>query len=77
MESLIPTKMLAKALNEIVAIRLKDGRKFKGRLSRVDTFMNLTLDDAELMDGDSVSTKYGPVFIRGNNILYIQMIESE
>jgi small nuclear ribonucleoprotein (snRNP)-like protein len=38
-------------------------------------YMNLTLADAEELEEDQISAKYGQVLIRGNNILWIQIPE--
>ncbi len=76
----MPIKALEQNINEIVSIKLKDQRIFRGRLSRCDVYMNLTLEDAEeLMPGEDGATvtlaKYGEILLRGNNILWIQIPE--
>ncbi|MHA1732921.1 MAG: LSM domain-containing protein [Promethearchaeota archaeon] len=68
----IPLKVLIKSVNSLVLIRLKDGTEYKGRLKRCDSYMNLIVENAtELYDGEPVS-KYGEIFVRGNNILFIK-----
>jgi small nuclear ribonucleoprotein len=64
---------LETVLNDIVSIKLKDQRIFRGRLTRCDVYMNLTLSDAEEVEEDQIKAKYGSVLIRGNNILWIQL----
>jgi small nuclear ribonucleoprotein len=55
-----------------IIVRLKDNREFRGRLTSCDSYMNMILNDAiEMKDGNKLA-KYGEVFIRGNNILWIQ-----
>ncbi|NWF94663.1 MAG: RNA-binding protein [Candidatus Thorarchaeota archaeon] len=71
----IPIKALEAALNEVVSVKLKDQRIFRGRLTRCDIYMNLTLGDAEEMESQETKAKYGSVLIRGNNILWIQVPE--
>ncbi len=67
-----PLKTLIKPVNSIVLIRLKDGTEYQGRLKRCDSYMNLIVENAtELYDGEPVS-KYGEIFVRGNNILFIK-----
>ncbi len=57
----------------IIKVKLKDGREIKGQLRAMDNFMNLELDDAvEYIDGEPRS-RYGEVFLRGNNVLWIQI----
>ena len=71
----MPIKALEQQLDGVVSIKLKDQRIFRGRLTRCDMYMNLTLADAEELEDESIRAKYGQVLIRGNNILWIQMPE--
>jgi small nuclear ribonucleoprotein (snRNP)-like protein len=71
----MPIKALELQLNDIVSVKLKDQRIFRGRLTRCDMYMNLTLADAEELEEDTTRAKYGQVLIRGNNILWIQIPE--
>lgn len=67
-----PIKILQKATSNLVLIKLKDGKEYRGRLKEIDMYMNLVLEGAEeLMDG-TPTAKFGEVLIRGNNILYIK-----
>lgn len=67
-----PLQILLKSINNVVQVKLKDGKTFKGRLSHCDSYMNLCLTSAEELDGDDPVARYGEVFIRGNNILFIK-----
>ncbi|MHA1964388.1 MAG: LSM domain-containing protein [Candidatus Thorarchaeota archaeon] len=71
----MPIKALEQQLDDIVSIKLKDQRIFRGRLTRCDMYMNLTLADAEELEDEETKAKYGQVLIRGNNILWIQIPE--
>jgi len=76
----MPIKALEQHLNDEVSIKLKDQRVFKGRLTRCDVYMNLTLSDAEELqynaDGaEQTKAKYGEILLRGNNILWIRIPE--
>jgi small nuclear ribonucleoprotein (snRNP)-like protein len=71
----MPIKALEQQLNDIVSVKLKDQRVFRGRLTRCDMYMNLTLADAEELEEDNTKAKYGQVLVRGNNILWIQIPE--
>jgi len=67
-----PLKTLQKSVNNKVLVRLKTGHEYIGRLIETDAYMNLVLSEAEeLEDGESVA-RFGEVFIRGNNILFIK-----
>ena len=67
-----PLKTLQKAINNQILVRLKTGHEYVGRLIETDAYMNLVLTEAEeIEDGESVA-RFGEVFIRGNNILFIK-----
>jgi len=69
----MPIKSLEQQLNDVISVKLKDQRVFRGHLTRCDMYMNLTLADAEELENDETRAKYGQVLIRGNNILWIQI----
>ncbi|MCK5264276.1 MAG: RNA-binding protein [Candidatus Thorarchaeota archaeon] len=69
----MPIKALEQQLNEVISVKLKDQRIFRGHLTRCDMYMNLTLADAEELEDDETRAKYGQVLIRGNNILWIHI----
>ncbi len=71
----MPIKALEAALNDVVSIKLKDQRIFRGRLTSYDVYMNLTLSNAEELEDSRIKAKYGSVLVRGNNILWIQIPE--
>ena len=65
----MPIKALEQQINDIVSVKLKDQRIFRGHLTRCDMYMNLTLADAEELEDENIKAKYGQVLVRGNNIL--------
>ena len=56
-----------------MAVRLKSEVEYRGKMSNVDTYMNLILIDAEEFNGSNVMANYGKVVIRGNNVLFIKL----
>jgi len=66
-----PLAALTKAVNKRVSVRLKSDLEYKGRMSNVDQYMNLILVDAEEYNSGILSTNYGKVLIRGNNVISI------
>ncbi len=65
-------RLLNKALNSQILVKLKDGHEYIGNLVKYDQTMNLVLTDAiETIDNGSPLAKYGKVLVRGSNILYI------
>jgi len=71
-----PLKMLMKAVNGEVVVRLKDGRSCRGILEKCDQCMNLLLNDSEeINENEGPISKYGKVLIRGSNILFVRLRE--
>jgi small nuclear ribonucleoprotein len=68
-----PLSTLQRSLNRKVAVRLKSEIEYRGRMSNVDSYMNLILIDAEEFNGADVLANYGKVVIRGNNVLFIRL----
>ena len=65
--------MLQKSINKRVIVRLKNDLEYRGKMSNVDSYMNLILEDAEEFNGDTHIANYGMVVIRGNNVLFIKL----
>ncbi|MBY9000218.1 MAG: ribonucleoprotein [Candidatus Heimdallarchaeota archaeon] len=73
----IPINSLRKVIGQYIIIRLKDNVKYKGKLQSFDQYMNCHLNDAiEIIDDEEVS-RYGNIFVRGNNILLVQLAVDE
>ncbi len=68
-----PLNELMKNLNKNVVVKLKNGVEYKGRMVKCDSYMNIILGGASEFYESNCIANYGDVFIRGNNILYIQM----
>lgn len=68
-----PLTTLQRAINRKVAVRLKNEFEYKGKMSNVDSYMNLILVDAEEFNGQTHLANYGKVVIRGNNVLFIKL----
>jgi len=68
-----PLNVLQRSLNRKVAVRLKSEIEYRGKMSNVDSYMNLILVDAEEFDGNDLMANYGKVVIRGNNVLFIKL----
>lgn len=68
-----PLNVLQRSLNRKVAVRLKSEIEYRGKMSNIDSYMNLILVDAEEFDGSDLLANYGKVVIRGNNVLFIKL----
>ncbi|MDW8000211.1 MAG: U6 snRNA-associated Sm-like protein LSm6 [Candidatus Nitrosocaldus sp.] len=68
-----PLVVLQRAINKKVSVRLKNEAEYRGKMSNVDSYMNLILEDAEEFNGATHLANYGKVVIRGNNVLFIRL----
>lgn len=66
-----PLNVLLRCVNNNVIVKLKNGIKYKGKMTQTDSYMNLVLKGAVEFHGEDQIANYGNIFIRGNNILYI------
>lgn len=70
MSSETPLSILSKSLDEIILVKMKDDRIFRGKLKGFDQHLNLLLEDAEDVSTEETK-KLGLVIIRGNNVMII------
>ena len=75
--SSIPINSLRKVVGQYIIIRLKDNVKYKGKLVSFDQYMNCHLSDAIEIIADEEVSRYGNIFVRGNNILLVQLAVDE
>jgi len=68
-----PLTALQKHTKKKVTIRLKSEIEYKGKMSNVDSYMNLIMTDAEELHDGKVVANYGRVIVRGNNVLFIKL----
>lgn len=73
--SITPLRILRGSLNKTVMVKVKEGSEFVGKLVLTDPTMNVVLEEAiEYNDGGKdIVAKYGKIFIRGSQILYISV----
>ena len=68
-----PLNALMKNLNSNIIVKLKNGLEYRGRMLKCDGYMNIILGGASEFLQSNCIANYGNVFVRGNNILYIQV----
>ena len=66
-----PLNVLIKELHGNIEVVLKNGCSYKGKMIKVDLFMNILLEGATEYQNEQIMTNYGDVLLRGNNVLYI------
>ncbi|MHA1791707.1 MAG: LSM domain-containing protein [Promethearchaeota archaeon] len=67
-----PLEVLQRSIDSEIIIRLKDGTEYMGLLVETDNYMNMVLSDAKEMQNGELVARFGEIFIRGNNILFIK-----
>ena len=68
-----PLNVLVKQLNAHIAVLLKNGCEYKGKMVKCDGHMNILLEGATESRNGQPITNYGNVLLRGNNILCIML----
>lgn len=66
-----PLDTLNKAIGSTVLVGLKGGNEFRGKLVSYDTHVNLVLEEAEKIQSDEASKRFGTMIIRGDNVVFI------
>ena len=64
---------LKKLLNVIVVVSAKDGRRFRGKLTQYDDYMNLVLEEVEELSKEGPAAKHKLILIKGGNISSISV----
>ena len=69
-----PLTTLQNTINKNVLVRLKNDIEYTGKMKNVDVYMNILLINAEEHENGSMSANFGKVVIRGNNVLFINIL---
>jgi small nuclear ribonucleoprotein len=73
MTSKKPLEILQRSVDSEILVQLKDGTQYLGTLLETDTYMNMVLADAKEIGHDNqMVARFGEIFVRGNNILYVK-----
>ena len=65
------SRIMEDSLGKIVLVRLRGGRKLRGRLKGFDQHLNLVLEETEeTTDAENVK-KLGTIIVRGDNVVII------
>jgi len=71
-----PMDVLDASLDQVVLIKLRGGREFRGLLRGYDIHMNLILDDAEELNNE-FGLSFQTAIIRGDNVVFISPGENK
>ncbi|KAJ3374668.1 hypothetical protein GGF31_006565 [Allomyces arbusculus] len=66
-----PAEFVTTTIGSHVVVKLHSGIEYHGRLTCLDGYMNIVLEDTHEVADGRVTNKYGDAFVRGNNVLYI------
>jgi small nuclear ribonucleoprotein D3 len=72
----IPVKLLHEAVGTIVTAELDNGDLYTGRLTSTEDNINVQLDDAKKTTKGGKVHECPTVFIRGSNIVFVQLPEA-
>ena len=65
------TKILEESLGKIVLVRLRGGKKLRGKLKGFDQHLNLLLEETEDITNAEKARKLGTIILRGDNVIII------
>ncbi|MBE0511858.1 RNA-binding protein [Candidatus Bathyarchaeota archaeon] len=65
------TKILEESLGKIVLVRLRGGRKLRGKLKGFDQHFNLLLEETEDITNAEKTRKLGTIILRGDKVTII------
>lgn len=65
------TNILEESLGKIVLVRLKGGKRLRGRLKGFDQHLNLVLEETEDTTDKTNMRKLGSIVVRGDNVVII------
>ena len=65
------TRILEESLGKIVLVRLRGGKKLRGKLKGFDQHLNLVLDETDDTTNVENVKKLGAIIVRGDNVVII------
>jgi len=65
------TKILDESLEKFVLVRLRGGKKLRGKLKGFDQHLNLLLEETANITNAEKTRKLGTIILRGNNVIII------
>lgn len=67
-----PSTYLKSILGRPILVRLHTGVTYRGILACLDGYMNIAMEQTEEYGvGGELESRYGDVFLRGNNVAFI------
>jgi len=69
----VTAKLLEESLGKTVLVRLKGGKKLRGKLKGFDQHLNLVLEETEDITNAEKGRKIGTIILRGDNVIIISL----
>ncbi len=66
-----PLDLLNSSKGKEVIVQLKNDKQFSGILKAFDIHINIVIDNAKEMQNGEIKRNLGPVFLRGDTIIFI------
>lgn len=68
-----PLEALRKAEGSVILVHMRSGQEVRGRLLTCDDYMNLSLEDAELLKEGAEPQKIGATHVKGDNLVFVAL----
>lgn len=69
----LPLDLLEKSVNKKLTLRLKDGKIIEGKLTSLDMYMNMGLEDVSVKEATGEERGMNSVILRGSNVVSISL----
>ncbi len=69
----LPLDLLEKSVNKKMTLRLKDGKIIEGKLTSLDTYMNMGLEDVSVKEATGEERRMNSIILRGSNVVSISL----
>lgn len=69
----LPLDLLEKSVNKKLVLRLKDGKIIEGKLTSLDMYMNMGLEDVSVKEATGEERGMKSIILRGSNVVSISL----
>lgn len=69
----LPLDLLEKSVNKKLSLRLKDGKVIEGKLTSLDMYMNMGLEDVSVKEATGEERRMNSIILRGSNVVSISL----
>ena len=69
----LPLDLLEKSVNKKLTLRLKDGKIIEGKLTSLDMYINMGLEDVSVKEATGEERRMNSVILRGSNVVSISL----